>query len=698
MLVVLASVLLCLLTLVGYARRAAFNSGQFANRATQSLQDPAVRTILAERVTDGLVLRADPDLLAARPLIAGIASGIVGSAPFGALFHASVLDVHRAVFQHDENTVTLTLSDVGTVIGAAMQQLRPKVAGELERRGRIVVVKRDVGSATGDLARAARDARLASWVLAGLLLAAVVGAVALSADRRRIVSQLGLGFAAVGVLILVGLAIARALVVGSVAGAENRAAAGAIWDVFFGDLRTWGWLIAGSGAVLAAAAASLIHPMSVEGPVRAAWRIVTTDPARTPLRLLRAGLLIAAGALVIANPLTALQVAAMLVGVYLVYCGVEVVLRVIYRPPAPDAEPEPAAAPRRLRTRRLAVGGIAAALVGGGVAIAAGSGATTAPAVGLGSCEGHVQLCDKPLDEVVLPATHNAMSVPLPGWYSAEQERPIAAQLRDGIRGLLIDTHYGDLLPDGRVRTVFETPEDINASIKQDALSPQTVDAARRLRERLGFRGEGKRGMYLCHTFCELGATPLEPVLRDIHDFLVTHPSEVVVIINQDYISPQDIVKAFGDAGLASYALTPPSSGAWPTLRQMIERNQRLVVLAENHAGAAPWYQPVYQRVTEETPFTFRSASLLTTPADLPASCKRNRGPPSAPLFLINHWVSTDPVPRPSDAAKVNAFDPLLARARECERLRHHLPTLLAVNFYLEGDVFKVVDVLNGVA
>ena len=59
--------------------------------------------------------------------------------------------------------------------------------------------------------------------------------------------------------------------------------------------------------------------------------------------------------------------------------------------------------------------------------------------------------------------------------------------------------------------------------------------------------------------------------------------------------------------------------------------------------------------------------------------------------------MATAPVLRPSDAAKVNAYDALLRRARTCARLRDHLPNLLAVNFYLEGDVFGVVDELNGV-
>ena len=66
-------------------------------------------------------------------------------------------------------------------------------------------------------------------------------------------------------------------------------------------------------------------------------------------------------------------------------------------------------------------------------------------------------------------------------------------------------------------------------------------------------------------------------------------------------------------------------------------------------------------------------------------------------MFLLNHWVSTDPLPRPSDAAQVNAYDPLLRRAQECARIRDHVPNLVAVNFYRRGDLFRVVDTLNGV-
>ena len=252
-------------------------------------------------------------------------------------------------------------------------------------------------------------------------------------------------------------------------------------------------------------------------------------------------------------------------------------------------------------------------------------------------------------------------------------------------------------LSNGRFRTEFGSQAELRQSIRQDGASDASVQAALRLRDRLGFRGSGERGMYLCHTFCELGATRLEPVLDDIHEFLVTHPTEIVVMVNQDYVTPPDFVKAVRDAGLERMAFAPPASGPWPTLRELIDADTRLVVLAENEAGAAPWYQLAYDRDVEETPYTFPKVAQLVDPAGLAATCVPNRGPERAPIFLLNHWVSTDPLPRPGDAAQVNAYDPLLLRAQECARIRGHVPNLVAVNFYRSGDLFRVVDTLNGV-
>jgi hypothetical protein len=287
------------------------------------------------------------------------------------------------------------------------------------------------------------------------------------------------------------------------------------------------------------------------------------------------------------------------------------------------------------------------------------------------------------------------MSVPLPGWYSSEQERPIIDQLSDGIRGLLIDTHYGDRLQNSKVRTSISSSEQLRQQAHVDGVSNEALAAALRLRDRLGFQGKGERGMYLCHSFCELGATRLDSVLEDLRTFLVANPGAVVVVINQDYVTPDDFVGAVRDAGLEQFAYTVPVSGRWPTLRKMVDSGRRVVFLAENEAGGAPWYQLAYESITEETPYAFTKVARLINPDRLEGSCAANRGPEGAPVFLLNHWITTDPVPLPSNAAKVNAYDALLERARECQRIRGHIPNLVAVNFYREGDLFRVVDTLN---
>ena len=100
-LVVLASVLLVGASLAAYARIALFDADRFADRATASLRDPSVRTLIGDHVTDDVVLRNEADLLAARPIITSAVSGIVGGDAFRSLFRRAVIDAHRAIFEHD---------------------------------------------------------------------------------------------------------------------------------------------------------------------------------------------------------------------------------------------------------------------------------------------------------------------------------------------------------------------------------------------------------------------------------------------------------------------------------------------------------------------------------------------------------------------------------------------------------------------
>jgi hypothetical protein len=695
-LVVLASLAIVLALVAAYARQAAVDSDQFANRATEALRDDSVNSLIAQKITDEVVLKNQEDLIAARPIIESVASEIVGGRAFTGLFRKAVRDVHRALFKRDKNTVTLTVADVGAVLAAALQQLRPSLAQDLEATDRVELMRRDIGSLSATLADIAERVQLLALFLLLLSLALVASALFASPDRRQTFVELGVGASVVGILLIVAYSVTRSLAVDHVQGAEEQAAARAVWDAFLGDLRTASWILAGSGVVVAAAAASLIEPRPFGHPLRAAATWLATEPRRPALRVLRGVAFVAAGVIVLVDRDAVLSLLLTALGIYLIYEGVSMVLRLVYQPEDHQLEELTEHRARSVRRRRVATVMIPAALIVVVVASFLGTGATTVAAPAKGPCNGRMELCERPFDQVVLPATHNSMSVPLPGWYSSEQERPIADQLEDGIRGLLLDTHYGDRLENGKVRTYFGSPEELRKRSKLDGVSPDAVDSALRIRDRLGFEGKGERGMYLCHSFCELGATRLDSVLDDLHTFLVANPGAVVVVINQDYLTPEDFVGAVRDADLERFAYKGPVDGDWPTLREMVDSNERVVFLAENHAGAAPWYHLAYDSITEESPYTFKKVRLLTDPDNLEKSCRPNRGPDDAPLFLMNHWISTDPIPRPSDASKVNAYDALLARARACKRVRRHLPNLVAVNFYLRGELFRVVDALNG--
>ena len=234
------------------------------------------------------------------------------------------------------------------------------------------------------------------------------------------------------------------------------------------------------------------------------------------------------------------------------------------------------------------------------------------------------------------------------------------------MRGLLIDAHYG-LQVGNAVRTdLSERSEQAGNKDRElylKTLGPEGLAAIGRIRDRV-LPGEGKPGVFLCHRFCELGATELTGALRDVREFLVEHPDEVLIIVIEDYVLPSAIVTAFEESGLAEKVYRGPPAGPFPTLREMIDSGRQVVVYAENHGGGAPWYTAGYDGALQETPFTFKRSAQLTNPSNWPATCVPNRGTDDAPLFLINHWINTDPTPRPSDAAKVNARPVLVGRAR----------------------------------
>ena len=253
-------------------------------------------------------------------------------------------------------------------------------------------------------------------------------------------------------------------------------------------------------------------------------------------------------------------------------------------------------------------------------------------------CNGSAALCDRRYDQVAYATAHNAMSNADDGWYIPNQHHTLARALADGVRGLMLDTHP--------------------------------------------YRGDA----YLCHSDCRIGRRPLADAMCTVRAFLDAHPDEVVTLLFESGISADDTVQAMARGGLLRYVGAQPVGGVWPTLREMIAAGHRLVVFTETGGGSPAWYLPLYDNAWE-TGFAFSAPSEM--------SCAGNRGDPRNALFVLNHFLNA-PVASASLADQVNHAPQLLARAQRCMRDSRHLPNFVAVDFYDVGDLFEVVDALNG--
>lgn len=265
-------------------------------------------------------------------------------------------------------------------------------------------------------------------------------------------------------------------------------------------------LVAGAGAILVAVAAAAERVPGSQWPGGARL----TPGARVGRSLLA----IAAGVLIVLEPGPAVTIAASAAGLFLVYLGVRGVISGV----AASRVGRRSGAHRAGRiVARLAGPPIAVAAVAAAAAIVASGGGDEAAAVTPATCNGYAALCSRPLNQVAFAATHNSMaSVTIPSWLFGQQDGTIQQQLDDGIRGFLIDTYYGFPV-NGRVRTDLSTLPKRQIAVQQ--VGEEAVKAAERIRSRLGDQKLGRRQIYLCHGFCELGAVSLSSTLAELHTY-----------------------------------------------------------------------------------------------------------------------------------------------------------------------------------
>ncbi len=673
--------------LAGYVKLELAEPEPFAERGVAALQSDAVRAAIAEQVAVQLLERRSPDLVATRPLVLTAVEAVLETPSFERVLRRALVTTHQVLVRGDSD-VTVELGQLREVLLPALRSASPALAEQVpgDLRAQIADVRAsDLATTT---VRTARSASVAALPLLLLALGCFTALVALAADRRRALGQAGLALAVgaaagvVAVVVLRAQVVAHAQAVGALGRDEVRAAAGAAFDAFAADLQRLfvvvgtGGLALWAGALLAEARIDRRAALARVGDVVAGGRLPW------PARLARGLAVAALGALVLLREDPVFGVAIGVLGGGLVLLGLTEAVAVARRGRLPATSP---ALGRGGRWGLLAAGVVLAGVI---AAVLLTRGGTPAPleAEEIRACNGLPELCDRRLDQVVLPGTHNAMSAAdRPGWLFANQTRPVPRQLEDGIRLLLLDPHYGVVDREGRVRTDLEA-EGTTRNRAAAQLGADAVRAAERLSGRLGLvPARGERRIFLCHTLCELGATGLGGTLREIRGFLEQHRAEVLVLDLESSVRPAELEEAFADADLEDYLAVLPRRGPLPTLRRLIETGRRLVVLDERDGGTAPWYQPgaLFVQSTNIDAFT-----------EDRTSCAPGSGGPDSPLLQLNHWVDRFPPPATA-AAAANRRSVLLRRVSACRERLGRAPNLIAVDFYERGDVVAVARELN---
>lgn len=692
---VLAAVLLLVGGVLLYARQEIVDPDRFSARAVDALQDDAVRRVAARELVANVLERGSADLATARPLIETAVGVVVTTPPFRRVLRIAARESNRLLLTREEGNLVLDLADATSLIRGPIESVAPQVADRLpdDLSPQLLELRRSSAATTA--VEVADRIRFLGLLLPALGLVALVAGVWIAPDRRAGVMRAGIGLGVAAAVLLIALQVGRIQALAAVHGGElvtddeARAAAAGVWSAYLGDLRTWAILAGAVGFAVAGAAASRVEAEEVGSRLQLVGRRLLVAPRRRGLLLLRGVIVIALGVLFVLEPALALQIVAVALGAALLFFGADEVVDAL----APRGRPADEAAEDRQRSRGLklvgAAGLVAVLAVAGVILLVSGGGGGGDDGAALATkdvtvCNGSPDLCGRRVNEVVFPGTHNSMSAAdARGWALANQRYTIRRQLRDGIRLFLIDSHYGVRAPNGRVRTDLEA-EGKDRNRINEILDPVQLAAAKRLAGRIGLGGldPSRREPYLCHSVCELGATPMAGALVEYRRFLDRNPGEVLVLFVEPSITPRDTEAVFRKAGLLHYAAALDRTKPLPTLGQLIRANRRLVVLTERDGGALPWYHDGFD-YAQDTPLGAKTAAQF--------SCDRFRGDPNSPLLMINHWIDEFPPPV-SKNGRINGADAIVRRARACERVRGMPLSLIAVDHYDRGSGGGVVE------
>jgi len=100
----------------------------------------------------------------------------------------------------------------------------------------------------------------------------------------------------------------------------------------------------------------------------------------------------------------------------------------------------------------------------------------------------------------------------------------------------------------------------------------------------------------------------------------------VLLMIVEDYVEPAELAAAFEQSGLAGFVYKGAGGPRWPTLRQLIESGQRVVVFVESGRSSTT----IRRRASSCTPPSRRALASRTATG--------RRRPPAAVRSPRGRW------------------------------------------------------------
>ena len=723
-----------------WARMTVFDSARFAERADHILDSDAVRAELADEFTNAIINAGPSNLASFRTVIRTALDPIMQTPTFRAIFRRSLDTAHDYLFTRNGNEAVVNLSEGLNVLTGSLQATNPDLANSIPSGTNDILVK--IGDQTQGLGlwKIAENLTIAG---VGLLIAAgvfAIGTIAIDTKRRRGTFALGIALSFAGVLMFI-VATVVPIIAGSFANdPDTERAYSAATRMFISDYRVLSIWFLGIGVLLCAFATATTPHGEVPTVRSTIDRMVAAVRRHMPTtqrgRAAHAVLLMIVGLLIVIEREAVVPVVVIVAGAVVAYVGAVQLLAIVGRQSEVPARVTVASDIRNfsLNSPAVRVGLLSFISL---VMIVIGAWFSTSDAREKSTlneerkCNGFAELCDRPLNEVAFLGAHNAMSTAAdPGWLFYEQTKSIPAQLDYGVRALLVKTHYGipttvNVTGANLVITDSIAELTVNPVDQDDQYSNEQQERAKQLQSSVKV-DPNLRDVYLCHVYCEYGATKFTTALGYTRQFLLNNPNEVIMWFIGDYVSKADTEKALRDAKLLDRVWFYDPNAPLPTLGELIDTKRNIIMLSE-FSGAPPDWNVRGYGIFQDTPYTFRKDDELYTPgspkysgpltvngpvpttepgpdgseqwtkswAGLP-SCAPNRGTPRSPMFQINHWITpAGSAPTVDQAKVVNAYDVLMPRVKDCMTQRSAFPTIIGVNFVEAGDALKVVNELN---